>query len=356
MNYVKQFDSIRAIAVTLVIVEHWLPKLSLDKRIPFGEIGVDVFFVLSGFLISGILFQKKVLVESGELSYSMALRYFYIRRTLRIFPIYYLVIGLAYIFQSFTHSNISESFVWYASYTSNWYMFLHGWDGYLAHMWSLAVEEQFYLIWPWIILFVPSRLMTLLLIAFIISGVVSNWLLVDLPMSSVMTFTSFDSFGLGALLAWMNNSKIHQPFSVFRFSQVVGVLSLMLLMIGLWRFEYNILPLRTLISLCALWLIAYVLQNKDKATLKGKLIFNNRFLIFIGKISYGIYIYHNFIPLINKYTLSYWLDPLFPQSVSAHLEKIHFIENCLLLLLVACLSYNLIEKKLLMFKKYFDYR
>ncbi len=355
MNYIKQLDSIRAIAVLLVIVEHWIPKANLGHRIPYGELGVDMFFVLSGFLISGILLRNKNSVETCQKSMAMVLKNFYVRRSLRIFPIYYLVILAALFFAPYTQTRIQAAFPWYATYTSNWFMFTNGWDGIMSHLWSLAVEEQFYIIWPWLLLFVPKRWLPHLISSFIFIGVIGNYFVWKIPLGTVLTFTCFDSFGLGALLAWLFQSGKDQVKKFHPYFFIAALVSLLLVLIGIWRLKHDIIPLRTLCSFMALWLFSYIICNGQEGRLRGRWILDNQLLIFLGKISYGIYLYHNFVPVINHYTLSKWLDPHLSAFMQLHLEKLHLAENLVLLVLLSWLSFELIEKRFLGLKQYFEY-
>src|SRR5258706_16450661 len=102
MRYIKQLDSVRAIAVLLVIISHWIPPYYLINKIPNGGLGVDTFFVLSGFLITWILLSNRQKAEQEDILKRSVIKNFYIRRTLRIFPIYYLVLILLLIFHSYT--------------------------------------------------------------------------------------------------------------------------------------------------------------------------------------------------------------------------------------------------------------
>ena len=355
MNYIRQLDSVRAIAVLLVIIEHWIPKANLHQRISYGELGVDVFFVLSGFLISRILLENKFSVDAGLKTRSSVLKSFYIRRTLRIFPIYYITIFTVLFFAEYTKSQVQFAFPWYATYTSNWFMYYHGWDGIMSHLWSLAVEEQFYIIWPWLLLFTPKRWLPGLISIFILTGVVSNYMVWHIPRGTVLTFTCFDSFGMGALLAWLQLSGKDLVKKALPYFAAAAITSVILFAIGIWQFRFDILPLRTIVSIMALWLLAYIVYFSAEGRLKGNWILDNRVLIFLGKISYGIYLYHNFVPLINKYTLNAWLDPLLPDALLAQTEKLHFIENLGMLVLLSWISYELIEKRFLALKKYFEY-
>ena len=97
MRYIKQLDSIRAIAVLLVIISHWIHNAEMVDRPKLGEVGVNIFFVLSGFLITKILLDNTIKSEQLNIPKSLLLKNFYIRRSLRIFPIL-LLIHLTFIF------------------------------------------------------------------------------------------------------------------------------------------------------------------------------------------------------------------------------------------------------------------
>ena len=95
MKYIARLDSLRAYAVIIVIISHWFPKIAISKLFPLGSIGVDVFFVLSGFLITYILLGYK---NNSNGAIKQKFKVFYVRRVLRIFPIYYLSLFLLYNF------------------------------------------------------------------------------------------------------------------------------------------------------------------------------------------------------------------------------------------------------------------
>ena len=147
---IPSLDGLRAISIALVILAH----LGGTRNFPFatdsgrfdlnlGVLGVRVFFVISGFLITGLLLEEKA--KTGAIS----LKYFYLRRTFRIFPPFYvfLAVVLALTLTALLTIPLSE-FVYAATYTMNFVM-NRGW--YLGHLWSLAVEEQFYLLWPFLL-------------------------------------------------------------------------------------------------------------------------------------------------------------------------------------------------------------
>jgi peptidoglycan/LPS O-acetylase OafA/YrhL len=358
VEYLKQLDSLRAIAVILVIVSHWVPGTNIINRIPNGEIGVDIFFVLSGFLITSILFENKNRSESASLSKAKIIKNFYFRRSLRIFPIYYILIFILFCLHTSTGTNIQSAFLYFLSYTSNIYFFqTQQWDGMISHLWSLAVEEQFYLIWPWIILFTNKKYLIHVIFIFIFIGIITQLILAGVKMSSLLTFTCFDSFGFGALLSWVmvyNNGKI------YKFNLVLSISVLLIFLnwaIGLFFNESILIPRRTIFSILSLCLIVNVILNKDSNSLPFRYIFNNRFLIFLGKISYGLYLYHNLIPgLLNSKFINIYINPYLPSIFyTNYWGQLFLIENTILLILVSWLSYNFIEKKFLHLKRYFVY-
>ena len=133
-----------------VLWSHWRTVWTTSpSRFPAAELAVETFFVISGFLITGILLDNRL-----QNSQSQILKQFYIRRFLRIFPLHYLVLLLGLVVNA---DSLRESWCWQVFYLSNIYFYLNGWHGYFSHFWSLAVEEQFYLFWPLLIICLARR-------------------------------------------------------------------------------------------------------------------------------------------------------------------------------------------------------
>lgn len=133
MKYVKELDSLRAIAVIFVIISHWIPQSNIINKIPNGPIGVDIFFVLSGFLISKILFENRNKAEEFNLPKMTLVKNFYVRRTLRIFPIYYLTIFVLLLLSNKTGIDIESGLIYYLTYTTNFYFFnIQYWNGVIS--------------------------------------------------------------------------------------------------------------------------------------------------------------------------------------------------------------------------------
>ena len=152
-----QLDGIRAVAIFAVLMEHFLPwNFITHETVHLGRLGVVLFFVLSGFLISRILLDERDKHNSINASSWSLIGNFYIRRILRIFPIYYLTIIL---FAVFNHAPVKDHLIWHLIYFSNFSSPFIDHANYQStrHLWSLCVEEQFYLFWPFAMVFVQKR-------------------------------------------------------------------------------------------------------------------------------------------------------------------------------------------------------
>jgi peptidoglycan/LPS O-acetylase OafA/YrhL len=197
-TYVPQLDALRGIAVAAVAYSHWVaPRYQFGVR--WGTVGVTLFFVLSGYLISGILFDCR-----AQSDRPFALRSFYARRFLRIFPLYYLVL---LILVAVNLPPVRQTIFWHPAYLSNFYFLYHGgWHGPISIFWTLAVEEQFYLFWPAVLLFVPKRAVPWAIAGLFAVGLASRLLLPvfipEKPLLIVLPNMSFAAFGIGAFLAY----------------------------------------------------------------------------------------------------------------------------------------------------------
>jgi peptidoglycan/LPS O-acetylase OafA/YrhL len=348
MKHIKQLDAIRAIAVILVLIWHGFPYDHIINRIPNGPIGVNVFFVLSGFLISRILMQDKVQAQQTGISRLRVFKNFFFRRALRIFPIYYLTIFVLWCVNGYADSNIESNMGYFLTYTSNFYFFkIQSWDGILSHTWSLAIEEQFYLVWPWIILYINRKYLLPVIALFITIGIVSQYATTT-TFGEFLPHTCLDAFGIGAFLAWI---MVFRPAALSRVYPVLlklAIIAFLLLILETYMGYWKIVPLRTIVGVITAWLIAYVLYRRDHIYRPFTWVLNNRPLIFLGKISYGIYLYH---PIIPRYTTG--LLVRFNQYIPWLGNHLMFLEQSVLVILTAWISWRLVEQPILGLKKYF---
>ena len=172
---ISQLDGLRGIAILLVLAWHYGHAIKGDPFAPLFTLawsGVDLFFVLSGFLLGGILIDHR-----NSASYFTP---FYARRFFRIVPIYLLVLVIG---RMGDDGNLSLG--WYLSFTQNLYMAAHAqWDIWQAQTWSLAVEEQFYLMLPLVIRFVPRKALAHALVALVVAAPISRLLLFCWPVKA----------------------------------------------------------------------------------------------------------------------------------------------------------------------------
>ncbi|TIS79978.1 MAG: acyltransferase, partial [Mesorhizobium sp.] len=193
-----QLDAVRAVAVTLVLYAHFLAPNGTSF---LGHLGVRLFFVLSGFLITRLLLDAR---DGNAFASGPALRAFYARRVIRIFPPYFAVLALVWLTNL---EQSSSSLAWHALYLSNfWYALRNDWNPWLlCHFWSLSIEEQFYLAWPLIVLLAPRRRIEAITIGVILFSFAYRfyWPLTANPALArdLLPPASMDALGCGALLA-----------------------------------------------------------------------------------------------------------------------------------------------------------
>jgi peptidoglycan/LPS O-acetylase OafA/YrhL len=303
LRHMLQLDGLRALAAGLVVLYHfWRP---IREYVHVGAIGVRVFFVLSGFLITGILLRSRALREEGRTPAGTALRRFYIRRVLRIFPLYYFALALAWFGRV---SGAREGIVWHAAYLSNVHFFLvnavhHGaWGGHVGHFWSLAVEEQFYLVWPWVILFARRRWLPGIALGLAAFGPVFRYVVFTRTgndLTPILPLGCVDSLALGAYLAM----TVAPEYSSHRLVRPIGAAALWsgLLLFGaylaaertdgFWVFRDVSFDLA--VALVGVWLVARTAEGMGGPAGRFLELAPVRYL---GTISYGIYVYHNMLP------------------------------------------------------------
>lgn len=370
LGYIKQLDGIRAFAVILVVVQHWFPN-DFVLRFGFGAIGVDIFFVLSGFLITRILIVEQLNYELNPSTHSrlIAIRNFIVRRSLRIFPIYYLLLALLIFFKDRFPNPVFGDWQWYFFYVQNILFYINkAWPGgKLSHFWSLAVEEQFYLFWPWIILFVSQKWLLKILVAFFFIGVACVYLLPVLLKeynadllgynAGLLTPSCIQAFAAGGILSYFHVSKVNTFSNYNKVFGILGLLAISYLILGYLEFLPLIIDLRTLISISTVGLISSVLYNPNSVYFKC--ILGNQPMVFLGKISYGAYLFHNFIPLLfnsflhllEKHNLSI---SVIKYNTDFYTQGNIFYFICFFILLfLATISFYMFERPINSLKQYF---
>lgn len=290
-HHLPQLDGIRALAVSLVIYFHWLPA-TFHFGIPLGQIGVKLFFVLSGFLITGILLRHR-----DTKSVSFTLKSFYIRRCIRLVPVFYLVLTIACVANV---SPVRESVLWHLAYLSNVYIINVGaWSGPVSHFWTLAVEEQFYLLWPLLVLYVPRPKLSAVILAVSLSGSVFRITVQAVaPESSLLLLlpvASFETMGFGAMLAIAGPVSLSRiPFRQLAIVGMLGCFATHILAVSRVDLVSLLVPIeQTFLTLMLISVVAVFITGLPWFVLKVMLL---RPVQYVGKISYGLYIIHMFAP------------------------------------------------------------
>ncbi len=305
---VAPLDGLRGVAILLVMLYH-LPmqgggRIARDIAIlgRCGWVGVDLFFVLSGFLITGILYDAKE--RDGYL------RRFYLARVLRIFPLYFAALIVCFALLPALHLVRGAAEAGSAARGSAWWFFLylqnvrmainiHSVPPYMQHFWSLAIEEQFYLIWPFVVLACSRERLIRLTLGAVAAAVLLRMMLVagrvDPLTLYVLTPTRLDGLALGAYVALVARGP---RVSSLRWLRAAGAAALLLLGFFVWRdHALNILASRslevigyTLVSLAAAAALEWALRARLDSI--GGRIASSRLLVWLGRRSYGIYVIH----------------------------------------------------------------
>ncbi|MVM41927.1 acyltransferase family protein [Spirosoma sp. HMF3257] len=372
LSHLRQLDGIRFIAVALVLFDHWtMERIELPVG-ALGALGVTIFFVLSGFLITRILLSSKdKLSNQPNGGLSKYLKTFYIRRTIRIFPVYYLTL---IILALLNEPPVRQKFAWLALYGTNIYIaFYHTWMGTVDHLWSLAVEEQVYLFLPLLLFFVPRRYVPLTALLMIIGSVGLRYVLYRAHMpwfiGYVSTPTCLDSFGLGAIMAygWLyQRDRFMRTFrsSIWVWLSLAGFIAVGVLnnwiSIDSPRGYHNIMS--DVWERLAASLFGFFLIGRAVIGYGGLMqwVLENPVSQYLGRISYGLYLYHNFV--FNVYHTKpthftvrswSWLTNSMPFLSSSYFFQFSYF--LLLTILVASVSWYLIEKPINALKDKFSY-
>jgi peptidoglycan/LPS O-acetylase OafA/YrhL len=286
-------DGLRALAVTAVVWHHSHPGFAALPISRNGFLGVDVFFVLSGFLITTLLLSERR--ATGRIS----LRNFYVRRSLRIFPLYYLVLAfLAIYFMVMNAGANAAAFFhelpWHASYTSNWVPL----ESLMAITWSLSTEEQFYLVWPPVLAWCGARWLWPLLAFLGVSQAVNFGMLdgalnsVGLPYAALPILqVTFTPILLGVLLAFgMKLAWFRRLFEELpSWAPLVG--AVVLLALANVPGELRGWP-RLLFHIATTCVIALVVLRPRSGLVRT---LEWRPLVYVGTVSYGVYLLHKLV-------------------------------------------------------------
>lgn len=349
--YLPGLNGIRAIAAIAVVISHTNGNLGNFKltTLPYlglASFGVTIFFTLSGFLITYLLFKE--IDKTG----SVNIKKFYVRRILRIWPLYYFylfvilaVVGYAALGKTFfvylmILPNIANAYITYNAIP--WEiptvtaMFLIG------HYWSLGVEEQFYSVWPWIIKKIKNIFPILILfpIAFLILKIAAKYLHFPLPIQFILHYSRFGCLVIGALGAYLfwKNHVILQYLK----SPIIQILPwIVLIVVSLNKFHIFSIIDHEIVSFFMVILIINQISGYKKV-----INLENKFFDYLGKISFGIYVYNPLVIFILYSVVGNYLK--LPENIYSY--AFVYLIVVLTNILFAHLSYHTLESFFLKFK------
>jgi peptidoglycan/LPS O-acetylase OafA/YrhL len=348
LKYYKELDGVRAIAAVMVMIFHYFATVGgnsnllvqVKKIAAIGQTGVSLFFVLSGFLITRILMASRQAPNFFS--------NFYIRRSLRIFPLYFLFLVIYFFIvptflQTRTIPFAEQKYFWV--YLQNFAMTFNWQSDGPEHFWSLAVEEHFYLFWPLVIYFLTNKKVVYFIIFIILLAIIVRVGLLHNGLETFyFTFARMDELAIGALLAILeiknllntkNNKKI-----------LLGLLIVAVPSLLLWPYfsgSSNAMMQVVkylLLSVTYFFTIAYIISTKEQNLLKRLL--KTKPFSYTGKISYGLYVYH---PLCFLICTKYFTTNNFFVNIGVAF---------LFAYIIATISFYFIEAQFLKFKAKFS--
>jgi peptidoglycan/LPS O-acetylase OafA/YrhL len=363
-RYKPELDGIRGLAILGVLLTHcysYLEDTPLTRPIltvmSFGGWGVDLFFALSGFLITGILLETRQATNY--------LSSFYLRRFLRIFPLYYLVLGTLFawaLVSPWAAANMPVRQEWpnYVVYLQNvpW-LWPHGFaNGHMmSHFWSLAVEEQFYLVWPFVVLLLPETALlwicgvvfalALPLRLYLVSHVFgTSWA------SMIVTTSRMDGLFVGAACVLLLRKYRDFPWKLIILSGVTG--AGLLTWVAVFHHRAPGQPIgsgfhiRTFGVTAIALLVGALLGLSQKHLPALERIFTTRWLRFFGRYSYGIYVFHVPIYDVASRLVAPRLGLQFPLALGPACLFILVINA--ISVAVAVVSFEFLESRILQLK------
>lgn len=368
-EHLPALDGIRGLAILLVFLydclrpaEGGVVNYVVRRVCTAGWIGVDLFFVLSGFLITGIL-----LDTAGRRGYFSS---FLLRRSVRIFPLYYLALAVTFVglpwFCQMTGrapelqeglKTLATDQVWYWTYLQNWlFAFRQSWPEpqYLKHFWSLAIEEQFYLVWPFVVALTPRRWMGTVCLSLIAVALGTRTYLYLNGFPWVTTFVPtvcrLDGLAMGGLAALLIRDPVWRA-RLARWTPALALVSFfgLFALDKVWPVLVNDrIGTHTIgHTLYAVMFAAFIVATATRTagTWLPRLL-SWRGLTLLGQLSYGLYVIHR---PVHRFVESFDASVL-PESIRGYAL---FAATLGLSLAIAWLSWVCIERPILSLKRYF---
>jgi peptidoglycan/LPS O-acetylase OafA/YrhL len=366
-RHLPGLDGVRGLAILMVMAVHFVgeatPGNAAEQAVVrlanYGVVGVDLFFVLSGFLITGLLVDAK-----GSDHYFLN---FYARRTLRIFPLYYLALALLLVVlpramalpERLEEARQHQAWLW--TYTTNIYLAVKGtWAlTYVSHFWSLAVEEHFYLVWPLVVFSLSTRALERACVAIICATLAFRVGLsvagVNLIALQVLTPLRIDALCFGGLLAILARREGGLESLLRRAVPAAVCLSAVVFALSAWGAVTGMgLPVLRPVRVTVLAFLAgavTLISLKQDGNIVAR-AFQGRVLRIFGRYSYGLYVYHG---IISYYMVDAGAEHKLGAMLGSHSLGIAAQAGLGvgISLLVSAVSYECFEKRVLALKRYF---
>lgn len=366
--YIRALDGLRALAILMVLFDHWAPYKEIHNYFEFGRSGLLLFFMLSGYLISTVILHLKDRISIGEMNFLKALKVFYMRRILRILPIYLLAI----IIGAILFETVRRDFIVHLFFLQN---FSPYWAdqmpvyGYATHLWSLAVEEQFYLLWAPVLLWVIDykKMLGVCVAAIIISLLFKIWITLnpfynsldilprwtDLWLLRLNSLGNIDSLAIGCIIAieakyrLINWSHIHSRafMGALKLLSLALILLIVLNIYSLGARDARINSLYMIFHDAFIQLPFWVLLQHAVQGRQSMLL-ENSFMVWIGKKSYGIYVWHEFV----RYVAIILSAEYFNYTLPAKYSVLSLLIFTVCTFAVAIISWKFVEKPFMRLK------
>lgn len=347
--YLPGLNGLRTVAALGVVISHTTLEMGRFHLSPFlfggkngkptgwllGGYGVTIFFALSGFLITYLLLNEK---KEEDIS----IRKFYLRRVLRIWPLYYLYLFMCVAVLLVTNDFHFKGFLFYFALMANIPFIFNFALDFLHHYWSIGVEEQFYLFWPHLFKGKEKNWVSIVVFLIVLQWVIRVVLWYLYPFSSIANFSLVNRFdcmmvgGLGAIL-YVEGNKLFLKWIDNKLIQVFALTIIGLLMIN--KFHINAIVDNIIISFVTLILIVGQINVKNRVV-----SLDNNLFDFLGKISFGIYVYHPLVILLYAHFLGILNDRWYNYCLVFALITFTTI-------LVAYLSYEYYERRFIKLKE-----
>jgi len=359
--YFPNLDVLRCVCAFMVVLAHsyegfcsWIgsplsafPLIDTKIRLFISNlsIGVDVFFVISGFLITYLLLNEK------HCSGNVHIGKFIIRRSLRIWPLYFFAIFFGFVLISFSNRP-APNYLANLFFLNNFNAIqIDGWQFPFAHFWSICVEEHFYIIWPIVLYFTSIKNVPFITVFLIGISILSRWYFVEFSTNLQMnlrvnTLARIDEILIGALVAWVHFKKpIINNIDTKTRLLVYVILITLLFVDGYNNWGTSIFDVfykkYIYLGLIVFWMSNYLFNPEAFFNFKNK-----NFVHYLGKVSFGIYIYHNMLidPFISKFVYRFSIKSFW----------VYELGYLVLVIGVSILSYELFEKYFLRLKQKFE--